>query len=66
MCSKSTTAIFTLMYCNHLRDAGIALWAWPTTVEEEIIPAIKTGADGVMGDDPTLAVKLVNQLCPSA
>lgn len=50
---------------QHFREAGIALWAWPTTVEEEIVPAIKTGADGVMGDDPVLAVKLVNQLCPS-
>jgi glycerophosphoryl diester phosphodiesterase len=49
-----------------LRDAGIALWAWPTTVEDEIVPAIKTGADGVMGDDPTLAVTLVDQLCPPA
>jgi glycerophosphoryl diester phosphodiesterase len=46
-----------------MREEGIALWAWPTTTAEEIIPAIKTGADGVMGDDPTLAVKLVNQLC---
>jgi glycerophosphoryl diester phosphodiesterase len=49
-----------------MREEGIALWAWPTTTEEEIIPAIKTGADGVMGDDPTLAVKLVNELCKSA
>ncbi len=46
-----------------MREEGIALWAWPTTTEEEIVPAIKTGADGVMGDDPTLAVKLVNELC---
>jgi glycerophosphoryl diester phosphodiesterase len=51
---------------NAMREEGIALWAWPTTTEEEIIPAIKTGADGVMGDDPTLAVKLVNQLCNPA
>jgi|WetSurMetagenome_2_1015567.scaffolds.fasta_scaffold114585_2 glycerophosphoryl diester phosphodiesterase len=49
-----------------MREEGIALWAWPTTTEEEIIPAIKTGADGVMGDDPTLAVKLVKQLCDPA
>jgi len=49
-----------------MREEGIALWAWPTTTEEEIVPAIKTGADGVMGDDPTLAVKLVNQLCRPA
>ena len=46
-----------------MREEGIALWAWPTTTEEEIVPAIKTGADGVMGDDPTLATKLVNELC---
>jgi glycerophosphoryl diester phosphodiesterase len=46
-----------------MREEGIALWAWPTTTEEEIVPAIKTGADGVMGDDPTLAVQLVNELC---
>lgn len=46
-----------------LHEAGIAVWAWPTTTEEEIIPAIRTGTDGVMGDDPALAKKLVNQLC---
>lgn len=46
-----------------MREEGIALWAWPTTTEEEIVPAIKTGADAVMGDDPTLAVKLVNEYC---
>ena len=46
-----------------LHEANIAVWAWPTTTEDEIMPAIKTGADGVMGDDPALAKKLVNQLC---
>lgn len=46
-----------------LHEKEIAVWAWPTTIEEEIVPAIMTGADGVMGDDPLLAVKLVNQLC---
>ena len=46
-----------------LRDANVAVWAWPTTTEEEILPAIKTGADAVMGDDPALAVQLVNRYC---
>lgn len=46
-----------------LRNANVAVWAWPTTTEEEILPAIKTGADAVMGDDPALAIQLVNQYC---
>jgi glycerophosphoryl diester phosphodiesterase len=46
-----------------LRDAGIAMWAWPTTTRDEIIPAIRTGADAIMGDDPALAVELVKELC---
>lgn len=46
-----------------LRNANVAVWTWPTTTEDEILPAIKTGADGVMGDDPALAVQLANQYC---
>ncbi len=45
-----------------MREADIALWVWPTTTEDEITPALATGADGVMGDNPALAVQLVNQL----
>ena len=46
-----------------MRDADIALWVWPTTTKEEIVPALNTGADGVMGDDPALALQLINQFC---
>ncbi len=46
-----------------LRDANVAVWAWPTTTEEEILPAIKTGVDAVMGDNPALALQLVNRYC---
>ncbi len=34
-----------------LDDAGIAVWAWPTTRPAEIELAIRAGADGLMGDD---------------
>jgi len=47
-----------------LRQESIALWAWPTTTEESIVKAIRAGADAVMGDDPKLAVELVNKFCP--
>lgn len=50
---------------SSLRRESIALWAWPTTSEEAIVKAIKAGADGIMGDDPGLEVKLVNQYCSS-
>lgn len=46
---------------HSLHEAGIAVWAWPTTLEEEIIPAIEAGADAVMGDNPALAKFLVTQ-----
>jgi len=44
-----------------MHDAGIAVWVWPTTLEEEIVPAINTGADAVMGDNPALAKLLVEK-----
>ena len=44
-----------------LHDAGIAVWVWPTTLQDEIMPAIKAGADAVMGDNPALAKLLVKQ-----
>ena len=47
-----------------LRQEEIALWVWPTTSEESIVEAIRSGADGVMGDDPKLEADLVNKLCP--
>lgn len=46
-----------------LHDAGIAVWVWPTTLQDEIMPAIKAGADAVMGDNPALARLLVKQNC---
>ncbi|MCD6576876.1 MAG: hypothetical protein J7K66_02545 [Anaerolineaceae bacterium] len=44
-----------------MHEADIALWVWPTTTKDEILPAIKRGADAVMGDDPGLALQLINQ-----
>jgi len=46
---------------SSLHGAGIAVWVWPTTLQEEIVPAIKAGADAVMGDDPALAKLLIEQ-----
>jgi glycerophosphoryl diester phosphodiesterase len=50
-----------------VHDAGIAIWAWPTTAESEIAIAIEAGADGVMGDDVAAMVRAVAALpAPSA
>lgn len=46
-----------------MHQENIALWAWPTTSQESIVKAIRSGADAVMGDDPKLEVELVNKLC---
>lgn len=46
---------------NACHDAGVAIWVWPTTLEEEIKPALDLGADGVMGDNPALAKMLINK-----
>ncbi len=48
-----------------LRDAGIALWAWPTTAEDEIAAAIDARVDGVMGDDVEAMVRLVAEISPA-
>lgn len=34
-----------------LHDADIAVWAWPTTLPDEIERARRLGVDGLMGDD---------------
>jgi len=52
-------------FMQAMRKAEIAMWAWPATTEDEIVKSIKSGVDGVMGDDPKLAVELVNKLCPA-
>jgi glycerophosphoryl diester phosphodiesterase len=52
-------------FLKAMRQADISLWAWPATTEEEIIKSIQSGADGVMGDDPKLAIELVNKLRPA-
>ncbi|MBN1537405.1 MAG: hypothetical protein JW908_11780 [Anaerolineales bacterium] len=51
-------------FMQAMRQADIAMWAWPATTEEEILKSIESGADGVMGDDPKLALELVNKLRP--
>jgi len=50
-------------FIKGLHDREIALWAWPTTKEDEICAAITAKADALMGDDVALAVKLVNKFC---
>ncbi|MEO5940691.1 MAG: glycerophosphodiester phosphodiesterase family protein [Candidatus Limnocylindrales bacterium] len=45
-----------------LCDAGIALWAWPTTAESEIARSLADGVDGVMGDDVAAMVRAVAAL----
>ncbi len=42
-----------------VQAAGIELWAWPPTTEEEVRLALATGAAGVMGDDVRTIVRLV-------
>jgi glycerophosphoryl diester phosphodiesterase len=49
-----------------LHDAGIALWAWPTTEESEIAASLSIGADGVMGDDVAAMVRAVAELDATA
>ncbi len=43
-----------------LHDAGIAVWSWPTTADDEIAVSIEVGADGVMGDDVAAMVRAVS------
>jgi len=63
---NKTTINYEYLYpevLSVLRNENIAIWAWPTTTEDEILPSIKTGVDGIMGDNPALAVKLANRKC---
>jgi len=45
-----------------LREAGIALWTWPTTAESEIARSLADGVDGIMGDDVAAMVRAVAAL----
>lgn len=45
-----------------LREAGIALWSWPTTAPSEIARSLADGVDGVMGDDVAAMVRAVAAL----
>ncbi len=47
-----------------LHDAGIAMWSWNPFEPEEIEQVIAMGTDGIMGDNPEVARKLVDSLVP--
>jgi glycerophosphoryl diester phosphodiesterase len=42
-----------------LHDAGVAVWAWPTTDPDSIELSIAAGVDGLMGDDVDAIVRAV-------
>ena len=45
-----------------LHAEGIAVWTWNPYQETDICQVIQQGSDGVMGDDPALARRLVDAL----
>ncbi len=52
-------------FMKAMKDANVAIWAWPATTEEEILHTIEAKADGIMGDDPKLAVQLLKRTVSS-
>jgi glycerophosphoryl diester phosphodiesterase len=40
---------------------GLGVWTWPTTEDEGIIRSLDAGVDGVMGDDVSAMVRLVDE-----
>ena len=46
---------------DYLHTQNIALWAWNPYTESEINQVLDMGIDGVMGDNPELALKLIRQ-----
>lgn len=47
---------------DDLHSAGLAIWAWNPVSEEEILNVIAMGCDGIMGDNPGVARRLVNTI----
>jgi glycerophosphoryl diester phosphodiesterase len=45
-----------------LHKAGIAMWAWNPFEQREIEQVISYGVDGIMGDNPEVARKLVDAI----
>ncbi len=45
-----------------LHENDVAIWAWNPIQEHEIRQVISMGCDGIMGDDPALAVHLLQEL----
>ena len=44
-----------------LRARDIGLWTWPTTEDESIVWSLDIGADGLMGDDVSAMVRLIEE-----
>ena len=49
-----------------LHNAGIAMWSWNPFEPEEIKQVIAMGTDGIMGDNPEVARKLVDSMISTA
>lgn len=43
-----------------LHNAGIAIWTWNPFTPEEIAQVISDGTDGIMGDNPEVARKMID------
>jgi glycerophosphoryl diester phosphodiesterase len=51
----------TAALVDALHEAGVAVWSWPTTKEDEIVSSVASGADGLMGDDVRRIVDVVER-----
>jgi glycerophosphoryl diester phosphodiesterase len=45
-----------------LHNAGIAIWTWNPFTPEEITQVISDGTDGIMGDNPEVARKMIDSI----
>ncbi len=53
-------------HADGLHQAGIALWTWNPFTPAEIKQVIDLKTDGIMGDNPAVARKIVDSLNPQA
>ena len=47
-----------------LHDAGVAVWVWGATGEASLARSVEQGVDGILGQDISTVVKVLDRLCP--
>lgn len=70
--ARSLAALITMNHADLptetvalLHDAGVAVWVWGVTGEASVARSVEQGVDGILGQDISTIVKVLDRLCPA-